>query len=105
MCISALISPILIVSTIALSLDNEAFQCCFSSVPGRKLRFTAVNCHSSVRIVSKLQTRMKVIQTAPSMLGKRIKEKHGSSEREHPGDSVPPAHPMENDRGLQSSIG
>jgi len=38
------------------------------------------------------------------MLAKEIKEKNGSGEREHPGDAVPPARPMENNRGLQSSF-
>jgi hypothetical protein len=79
---------------------------CSSSVPGHTLPFTAVNFHSSVGIISELQTRTQLYssESALSVLVKRIERKNGSGEREHRRDAVPPARPMENDRGLQSSL-
>jgi hypothetical protein len=84
------------------------FQCsnCGSSVLVHSLRFTAVNFHSSVGIISELQTCTEFYgsESASFVLLKRIGRKDGSGEREHPGGAVLPACPMENDRGLQSSL-
>jgi len=49
-----------------------------------------VNCHSSMEIISELQTRAELYgsESAPSVLAKGIKRKDGSGGRENPGGLV-----------------
>jgi hypothetical protein len=75
------------------------------------VRFTAVNCHSSIRIIPELQTRTKlyVSESALSVLVKRIKRKDGSGGRENPGGIVingsPTKEPSHAIQSLPSCLG